>query len=141
VRSFPSFLFPLYFYYVLYTVYRLFVFFSNPSTILRSTIKYTCLSPFLFPSFLSPHPFLTFCYPFTPLLCYRYLLILADHIHSCRFGAFLFDSDLERVSPTPSHRHFPGAFPLSPPSSSSALMFCCSLGSRSDLLITFCFGS
>ena len=27
----------------------------------------------------------------------RYLLTLADHIHSCRFGTFLFDSDLERV--------------------------------------------
>lgn len=28
----------------------------------------------------------------------RYLLTLADHIYSCRFGTFLFNSDLDRVS-------------------------------------------
>jgi myotubularin-related protein 1/2 len=27
----------------------------------------------------------------------RYLLVIADHLHSCRFGTFLFGSDLERV--------------------------------------------
>ncbi len=28
----------------------------------------------------------------------RYLLLLADHVYSCRFGTFLGNSDAERVS-------------------------------------------
>ena len=51
---------------------------------------------------LSPYflPYLSFSLPFSLNYFFwllRYLLTLADHIHSCRFGTFLFDSDSERV--------------------------------------------
>ena len=78
-------------------------------------------------------PYLTyFLYRWRPTSAYsmcRYLLTLADHIHSCRFGTFLFDSDLERVRAithlTTLCTLYIAFFPP-PPSSSLSLFTSCS---------------